>query len=130
MGVGICCQQCLIIFIHYFFSFVLFSTIFSIITPINTLVNPNKFIYEVRERAGLAEETKMVNKRSQQRGLNKGAWTAEEDQKLVKCVIAHGEKQWRTLPALAGTFLYSRHFIIYMYFINLFMYFYRVLHNG
>lgn len=34
--------------------------------------------------------------------VNKGAWTAEEDQKLVGYVTAYGDKKWRTLPAKAG----------------------------
>ncbi|RWV87964.1 hypothetical protein GW17_00049994 [Ensete ventricosum] len=34
--------------------------------------------------------------------VNRGAWTAEEDQKLVEYVGAHGDKSWRTLPAKAG----------------------------
>ncbi|XP_038979729.1 transcription factor MYB4-like [Phoenix dactylifera] len=34
--------------------------------------------------------------------VNKGAWTAEEDQKLVEYVRAHGDKKWRTLAAKAG----------------------------
>ncbi|CAL9202282.1 unnamed protein product, partial [Musa hybrid cultivar] len=34
--------------------------------------------------------------------VNRGAWTAEEDQKLVDYVRDHGDKNWRTLPAKAG----------------------------
>ncbi|KAG1355435.1 transcription repressor MYB5-like [Cocos nucifera] len=34
--------------------------------------------------------------------VNKGAWTPEEDQKLVDYVRAHGDKKWRTLAAKAG----------------------------
>ncbi|XP_010906239.2 transcription factor MYB3-like [Elaeis guineensis] len=34
--------------------------------------------------------------------VNKGAWTAEEDQKLVDYIRTHGDKKWRTLPAKAG----------------------------
>ncbi|CAL9069800.1 transcription factor MYB3-like [Musa acuminata AAA Group] len=33
---------------------------------------------------------------------NRGAWIAEEDQKLVEYVRIHGDKNWRTLPAKAG----------------------------
>ena len=36
--------------------------------------------------------------------VNRGAWTAEEDQKLVDFVRDHGDKNWRTLPAKAGPF--------------------------
>ncbi|XP_062191552.1 myb-related protein Zm38-like [Phragmites australis] len=33
---------------------------------------------------------------------NKGAWTKEEDQRLVAYVRAHGEGCWRSLPKAAG----------------------------
>ncbi|KAJ0255760.1 Transcription factor MYB122 [Hirschfeldia incana] len=35
-------------------------------------------------------------------GLKKGAWTQEEDQKLIAFVQRHGEGGWRTLPDKAG----------------------------
>ncbi|CAA7043212.1 unnamed protein product [Microthlaspi erraticum] len=35
-------------------------------------------------------------------GLKKGAWTQEEDQKLIVHVQLHGEGGWRTLPDKAG----------------------------
>ncbi|CAN8292590.1 unnamed protein product [Cochlearia groenlandica] len=35
-------------------------------------------------------------------GLKKGAWTPEEDQKLISYVKLHGEGGWRTLPEKAG----------------------------
>ncbi|ESQ27754.1 hypothetical protein EUTSA_v10018705mg [Eutrema salsugineum] len=35
-------------------------------------------------------------------GLKKGAWTQEEDQKLIVYVQHHGEGGWRTLPDKAG----------------------------
>ncbi|CAN6478324.1 unnamed protein product [Victoria cruziana] len=35
-------------------------------------------------------------------GLNRGAWTSEEDQILSEYVKAHGEGRWRTLPKRAG----------------------------
>ncbi|THU56798.1 hypothetical protein C4D60_Mb11t21000 [Musa balbisiana] len=34
--------------------------------------------------------------------VNRGAWIAEEDQKLVEYVRIHGDTNWRTLPAKAG----------------------------
>ncbi|XP_058108567.1 transcription factor MYB3-like [Magnolia sinica] len=34
--------------------------------------------------------------------VNKGAWTADEDQKLSQCIAVHGEKRWRSVPAKAG----------------------------
>nr|XP_010910804.1 myb-related protein 308 [Elaeis guineensis] len=33
---------------------------------------------------------------------NKGAWTKEEDQRLIAYIKAHGEGCWRTLPKAAG----------------------------
>ncbi|XP_065030059.1 MYB31 transcription factor31-like [Musa acuminata AAA Group] len=33
---------------------------------------------------------------------NKGAWTKEEDERLVAHIRAHGEGGWRTLPRAAG----------------------------
>ncbi|XP_068651337.1 transcription factor MYB3-like [Aristolochia californica] len=45
-------------------------------------------------------------KRSESSGfknrVNKGAWTTEEDEKLVNYVKVHGEKKWKSLPAKAG----------------------------
>ncbi|XP_059662041.1 transcription factor MYB123-like [Cornus florida] len=35
-------------------------------------------------------------------GLNRGAWTAIEDQTLAAYIKAHGEGQWRNLPKRAG----------------------------
>ncbi|KAI3460679.1 hypothetical protein Pfo_017342 [Paulownia fortunei] len=33
---------------------------------------------------------------------NKGAWTKEEDQRLINYIRAHGEGSWRSLPKAAG----------------------------
>ncbi|KAF2599602.1 hypothetical protein F2Q68_00012431 [Brassica cretica] len=35
-------------------------------------------------------------------GIRKGAWTPEEDQRLIAFVQLHGESGWRTLPEKAG----------------------------
>ncbi|XP_022715827.1 transcription factor MYB122-like [Durio zibethinus] len=35
-------------------------------------------------------------------GLKRGAWTAEEDQKLIAYIQKHGEGGWRSLPKKAG----------------------------
>ncbi|PKA48921.1 Transcription factor MYB12 [Apostasia shenzhenica] len=35
-------------------------------------------------------------------GLKRGRWTAEEDEKLVRYIKAHGEGSWRSLPKKAG----------------------------
>ena len=37
------------------------------------------------------------------KGLKKGPWTPEEDQKLVAYIQNHGQGSWRALPKLAGT---------------------------
>jgi transcription factor MYB, plant len=34
---------------------------------------------------------------------NKGAWTKEEDQRLIAYIKAHGEGCWRSLPKSAGS---------------------------
>jgi len=34
---------------------------------------------------------------------NRGAWTAEEDQKLAQVIEIHGPKRWRSVAAKAGT---------------------------
>jgi len=33
---------------------------------------------------------------------NKGAWTKEEDERLINYIKAHGEGCWRSLPKAAG----------------------------
>lgn len=38
---------------------------------------------------------------------NKGAWTKEEDQRLINYIRSHGEGCWRSLPTAAGTTLSS-----------------------
>ncbi|GAB2300043.1 hypothetical protein Dimus_034084 [Dionaea muscipula] len=35
-------------------------------------------------------------------GINKGAWSKQEDQKLIDYIKAHGEGCWRSLPQAAG----------------------------
>lgn len=36
---------------------------------------------------------------------NKGAWTAEEDQKLSQNIEIHGAKRWKTVAVKAGYYL-------------------------
>ncbi|KAL5231371.1 hypothetical protein ABZP36_030147 [Zizania latifolia] len=38
-----------------------------------------------------------------ERGLKKGPWTPEEDEKLLQYIQKNGHGSWRTLPRLAGT---------------------------
>ncbi|XP_044472459.1 transcription factor MYB114-like [Mangifera indica] len=47
---------------------------------------------------------KMAPLRSQcnNKELNRGVWTAEEDQKLAKVIEIHGPKRWKTVAAKAG----------------------------
>ncbi|KAL2348175.1 hypothetical protein Fmac_002175 [Flemingia macrophylla] len=33
---------------------------------------------------------------------NRGAWTAEEDQKLAECIEIHGAKRWKTVAVKSG----------------------------
>ncbi|PKI68416.1 hypothetical protein CRG98_011213 [Punica granatum] len=35
-------------------------------------------------------------------GNNKGAWSKQEDQKLIEYIRVHGEGSWRSLPKAAG----------------------------
>uniref|UniRef100_A0A2P2ISV0 Uncharacterized protein n=1 Tax=Rhizophora mucronata TaxID=61149 RepID=A0A2P2ISV0_RHIMU len=37
---------------------------------------------------------------------NKGAWTKEEDERLINHIKSHGEGSWRSLPRAAGIILY------------------------
>ena len=46
-------------------------------------------------------------------GLNKGAWTAQEDKILTEYVRIHGEGQWGKLPKRAGKI--HIHIYIYIY---------------
>jgi Myb-like DNA-binding domain len=39
---------------------------------------------------------------------NKGAWTKEEDQRLIAYIKAHGEGCWRSLPKAAGNTISTR----------------------
>ena len=45
-------------------------------------------------------------------GLKKGAWTPEEDQKLISYLNNHGEGGWRTLPEKAGIYILFILFIL------------------
>lgn len=38
--------------------------------------------------------------------MNKGAWSKQEDQKLIDYIRKHGEGCWRTLPKAAGKYQY------------------------
>lgn len=34
---------------------------------------------------------------------NSGAWSKQEDQKLIDYIQTHGEGRWRSIPKAAGT---------------------------
>jgi len=38
-----------------------------------------------------------------EKGLKKGPWTLEEDDKLMNYIQKHGHGSWKALPELAGT---------------------------
>ena len=38
---------------------------------------------------------------------NKVAWTVEEDQKLAEVITIHGARRWKTIAAIAGTYIYT-----------------------
>lgn len=42
---------------------------------------------------------------------NKGAWTKQEDQKLIDYIRNHGEGGWRTLPKQAGSVWFAAPFL-------------------
>jgi myb proto-oncogene protein len=42
------------------------------------------------------------NEGSAKKVMNKGAWTAEEDQKLSQYIEIHGAKRWKTIALKAG----------------------------
>lgn len=44
----------------------------------------------------------MNNVSSKKELVNKGAWTAEEDQKLAEVIEIHGAKRWKIIAAKAG----------------------------
>ena len=39
---------------------------------------------------------------------NKGAWTKEEDERLINYIKLHGEGCWRSLPKAAGNFVHPK----------------------
>jgi len=47
--------------------------------------------------------------------MNKGAWTKEEDQRLIDYIRNHGEGSWRSLPKSVGKFLQSFDFFSFKF---------------
>lgn len=56
---------------------------------------------EAENKTGMS---KIVKKDHHQ--VNKGAWTAEEDQKLAQVIAIHGAKRWKTIATIAGIPIY------------------------
>ena len=64
--------------------------------------------------------------------INKGAWSKQEDQKLIDYINKHGEGCWRTLPKAAGIYQISQlsYFILFfwkeqlVFIINTYIYIY------
>jgi len=48
------------------------------------------------------EDTAMRKPCCDKEGTNKGAWSKQEDQKLIDYIRIHGEGCWRSLPKAAG----------------------------
>ncbi|KAF5734913.1 transcription factor MYB-like [Tripterygium wilfordii] len=44
----------------------------------------------------------LTNDQPDNRVKTKGAWTAEEDQKLAHCIDIHGAKRWKTIALKSG----------------------------
>lgn len=54
--------------------------------------------------------------------LNEGAWSKEEDQKLINHVTTHCEVCWRTLPQAAGSVcVCARVNVMIFLFLNMFV---------
>ncbi|KAJ6706127.1 TRANSCRIPTION FACTOR MYB114-LIKE [Salix purpurea] len=46
--------------------------------------------------------TNAVTDASPKKVMSRGAWTAEEDSKLARCVEVHGAKRWKTVALKSG----------------------------
>ena len=44
-----------------------------------------------------------VSTKCTRKEVNRGAWTAEEDQKLAQVIEIHGPKRWTSVAAKAGS---------------------------
>lgn len=45
---------------------------------------------------------KKINQGSSKKVMNKGAWTSEEDRKLVECIAVHGAQRWKIVASKSG----------------------------
>ena len=55
-------------------------------------------------------------------GLKKGAWTAEEDKKLISYIHEHGEGGWRDIPQKAGIYVLYYYVYILKHFLHIYNY--------
>lgn len=60
---------------------------------------------------------------------NKGAWTKEEDQRLIDYIRVHGEGCWRSLPKAAGIYIFSNLYIQLSIYIILFHMYLIITHD-
>lgn len=58
---------------------------------------------------------------------NKGAWSKQEDQKLIDYIQSHGEGCWRSLPKAAGYFTSRRQCFCFLLFFFLFFVFHMTI---
>lgn len=49
----------------------------------------------------------MRNPCCEKKDINKGAWSKQEDEKLIDYIRTHGEGHWHSLPKAAGSFVYT-----------------------
>ena len=45
--------------------------------------------------------------KSKNKEINRGAWTAEEDEKLAEAIEIHGPKKWTLIATKAGIYDYK-----------------------
>lgn len=43
-----------------------------------------------------------IKNKSSKKEINRGAWTAEEDEKLAEAIEIHGPKKWAVIAVKAG----------------------------
>ncbi|KAG4120829.1 hypothetical protein ERO13_D11G168000v2 [Gossypium hirsutum] len=71
-------------------------------SPSSYFLSPWLVAQKVRESFTFDFETPMRKPCCDKQGTNKGAWSKQEDQKLIDYIRIHGEGCWRSLPKAAG----------------------------
>ncbi|XP_060964367.1 transcription factor WER [Cannabis sativa] len=61
----------------------------------------------VQEKVNMGSSSQSISKPIEEENnfnfkFNRGAWTAEEDQKLAEVISHHGAQKWKTVAAIAG----------------------------